>query len=473
MDEAQARFGAERMSHAIEPSSLHVLVVDRGDESRASIARLLEESHYQVTAVKHGKQALDLLQKPDAKYDLVIKEHEPPRVNGCKLLKEMAKDEKLQSVPVVVISSRDDTEAVVKCTHLGAADYLVKPLRRNEVRHIWTRVWWKRAGHANHPPMIMVDEQANTLKRNRSNDGMDESSFNSGKQDSGGNHANAHKDKKAKDKVRKGSTGSTEDLAQEENSKPSAFKSFPGGAHAPCELEPEIRRHDTSKPHSNVGTSRPDNLREWDPISRGKQAEAPGPEEPMLMGRDQQQQYPCPMVAMPPAYPGAPFPVPQMGGPYPQFYSFPYMYGMPPVGMGSQVYQSSGSFPSWPGSHSNSGGNGQYTSDAHMQTNGTNGNSGSGGTSGEKESAQQTHGNQADGFESVPEHVQRRQHALDKFKLKKKMLNFSKTIRYTARKHLADARPRVRGQFVKLNQDSPAPVDSTDKEGAPNPTSSR
>eukprot|EP00894_Picocystis_sp_ML_P005316 jgi/Pico_ML_1/55833/g1467.t1 len=132
MDEAHAGFGGERMSHAIEPSSLHVLVVDRGEESRASIAQLLQESHYQVTAVKHGRQALELLQKPDAKYDLVIKEHEPPRVNGCKLLREMAKDEKLQAVPVVVISSKDDTEAVVKCTHLGAADYLVKPLRRNE-----------------------------------------------------------------------------------------------------------------------------------------------------------------------------------------------------------------------------------------------------------------------------------------------------------------------------------------------------
>lgn len=463
------------MSHAIEPSSLHVLVVDRGEESRASIAQLLQESHYQVTAVKHGRQALELLQKPDAKYDLVIKEHEPPRVNGCKLLREMAKDEKLQAVPVVVISSKDDTEAVVKCTHLGAADYLVKPLRRNEVRHIWTRVWWKRAGHANHPPMILLDDQTNTLKRNRSNDGMDESSFNSGKADSGGNHANAHKDKKAKEKKRKGSTGSTEDLAQEENSKPSAFKSFPGGnaAPPPVETKPESRGQETFKPQSNARTGRPDNVRSWDPTLQDNQAEVGGPNEPYLMGQDPQQPYPCPMMTMPPAYPGAPFPVPQMGGPYPQFYSFPYMYGVPPMGMGSQVYQSSGSFPSWPGSHSNSGGNGQYTSDAHMQTNGTNGNSGSGGTSGEKESAQQAQGNQVDGFESVPEHVQRRQHALDKFKLKKKMLNFSKTIRYTARKHLADARPRVRGQFVKLDQDSPAVVDNVGMEEIADPKSSR
>lgn len=32
----------------------------------------------------------------------------------------------------------------MNCLTLGAIDYLVKPLRHNELRHIWTRVWWWR-----------------------------------------------------------------------------------------------------------------------------------------------------------------------------------------------------------------------------------------------------------------------------------------------------------------------------------------
>ncbi len=42
------------------------------------------------------------------------------------------------------MSSQDDRDVVMHCLTLGAIDYLVKPLRHNELRHIWTRVWWWR-----------------------------------------------------------------------------------------------------------------------------------------------------------------------------------------------------------------------------------------------------------------------------------------------------------------------------------------
>jgi len=43
-----------------------------------------------------------------------------------------------------VISSRDDHALVSKCLVLGAADFLCRPLRHNELRNLWTRVWWWR-----------------------------------------------------------------------------------------------------------------------------------------------------------------------------------------------------------------------------------------------------------------------------------------------------------------------------------------
>ena len=47
-------------------------------------------------------------------------------------------------VPVVLVSANDEQDVVMKSLSLGAADYLVKPLRTNEFRHIWTRVFMFR-----------------------------------------------------------------------------------------------------------------------------------------------------------------------------------------------------------------------------------------------------------------------------------------------------------------------------------------
>ncbi len=41
----------------------------------------------------------------------------------------------------------------MSCLSLGAIDYLIKPLRQNELRHIWTRVWWWRKVRREEPPV--------------------------------------------------------------------------------------------------------------------------------------------------------------------------------------------------------------------------------------------------------------------------------------------------------------------------------
>merc|ERR1712144_86533 len=48
--------------------------------------------------------------------------------------------------------------------------------------------------------------------------------------------------------------------------------------------------------------------------------------------------------------------------------------------------------------------------------------------------------------------AERRAAALNKYRMKRKMLCFSKKIRYASRKQLAEARPRNKGQFVRCNE---------------------
>ncbi|XVE64494.1 hypothetical protein DITRI_Ditri07aG0105000 [Diplodiscus trichospermus] len=47
-----------------------------------------------------------------------------------------------------VMSSQDSISTVYKCMLRGAADYLVKPIRRNELRNLWQHVWRRQASMA-------------------------------------------------------------------------------------------------------------------------------------------------------------------------------------------------------------------------------------------------------------------------------------------------------------------------------------
>lgn len=43
------------------------------------------------------------------------------------------------------MSSQDSITMVLKCMLRGAADYLIKPMRKNELKNLWQHVWRRLA----------------------------------------------------------------------------------------------------------------------------------------------------------------------------------------------------------------------------------------------------------------------------------------------------------------------------------------
>uniref|UniRef100_A0A0A9D7T4 PtpRR9 n=1 Tax=Arundo donax TaxID=35708 RepID=A0A0A9D7T4_ARUDO len=60
------------------------------------------------------------------------------------MLKYIARNKDLRHIPIIMMSNRDEVPVVVKCLRLGAVEYLVKPLRTNELLNLWTHVWRRR-----------------------------------------------------------------------------------------------------------------------------------------------------------------------------------------------------------------------------------------------------------------------------------------------------------------------------------------
>jgi CheY-like chemotaxis protein len=112
------------MNSKQEPGRL--LVVDDNKVNRLLLARGLEAQGHMVETVENGKQALEKLRADS--FDLVLLDIEMPEMNGYQVLETCLQDAELRDIPIIMTSSLDELDSVVKCIELGAEDYLNKPV---------------------------------------------------------------------------------------------------------------------------------------------------------------------------------------------------------------------------------------------------------------------------------------------------------------------------------------------------------
>eukprot|EP00262_Sarcandra_glabra_P011687 TRINITY_DN2860_c0_g4_i2.p1 TRINITY_DN2860_c0_g4~~TRINITY_DN2860_c0_g4_i2.p1 ORF type:complete len:648 (-),score=116.06 TRINITY_DN2860_c0_g4_i2:121-2064(-) len=124
---------------------LNVLLVEPDDSTRQIVAALLRKCSYKVTAVSDGLKAWEALKEKPNNIDLVLTEVELLSVSGFSLLIMIMGHETCKNIPVIMMSPHDSISMVFKCMLKGAADFLVKPLRKNELRNLWQHVWRRQS----------------------------------------------------------------------------------------------------------------------------------------------------------------------------------------------------------------------------------------------------------------------------------------------------------------------------------------
>src|SRR5262249_7443049 len=101
-----------------------LLIADDNADMRDYVSRILGR-RYRVDAVADGQAALDRIRTQPP--DLVVADVMMPKLDGFGLLAEIRRDERLSSLPVVLLSARAGEEARTEGLHAGADEYLVKP----------------------------------------------------------------------------------------------------------------------------------------------------------------------------------------------------------------------------------------------------------------------------------------------------------------------------------------------------------
>jgi class 3 adenylate cyclase len=104
----------------------HLLIVDDNKVNRILLARGLEQQGHTTETAENGRQGLEMIERGN--YDLVLLDIEMPEMNGFQVLEACINDVDLRNIPIIMTSSLDELDSVVKCIELGAEDYLHKPV---------------------------------------------------------------------------------------------------------------------------------------------------------------------------------------------------------------------------------------------------------------------------------------------------------------------------------------------------------
>lgn len=109
-----------------ETGNMSLLIVDDDEMNRYTLARRLTRDGYgRVAMAGDGNEALAAMRQD--RFDLILLDIMMPVLDGFGVLEAMHADERLKSIPVIVISAHDDLANVVRAIELGATDYLTKP----------------------------------------------------------------------------------------------------------------------------------------------------------------------------------------------------------------------------------------------------------------------------------------------------------------------------------------------------------
>ncbi|HEY9866214.1 MAG TPA: response regulator, partial [Candidatus Obscuribacterales bacterium] len=114
-----------------EYQALNILIIDDSPINLKYLGKLLSLQGYQVQLANSGelglKMALDTLP------NLIILDIMMPVMDGYEVCQRLKADVRTQYIPVIFVSVIEEISEKVKAFRMGAADYITKPLQKDEV----------------------------------------------------------------------------------------------------------------------------------------------------------------------------------------------------------------------------------------------------------------------------------------------------------------------------------------------------
>ena len=108
------------------PRLCHILVADDEPHIGRIIKMKLEQGPFTVSIVYDGQEAIDFINGAE-RIDLVVLDLMMPKLSGLDVLKQIREQERLKSLPCIILTAGGDAKHERDALALGATQFLTKP----------------------------------------------------------------------------------------------------------------------------------------------------------------------------------------------------------------------------------------------------------------------------------------------------------------------------------------------------------
>lgn len=144
-----------------------LLVEDDPRDIELTMEALEEFNLANDIAVAHdGVEALDYIYRkgvfrtrPDGNPIVILLDIKMPKMDGIQVLRELKSDEKMRTIPIVILTSSKETKDLKECYHLGVNAYVVKPVHFTDFMEAVKQVgvFWALI---NEPPPSSIEKRS-------------------------------------------------------------------------------------------------------------------------------------------------------------------------------------------------------------------------------------------------------------------------------------------------------------------------
>lgn len=108
-----------------------LLIVDDKTEFRR-LTRTILQRKYEVLSAENGMEALSIMQNGYLP-DLIVSDLMMPVLGGKDFLEQLRSSGIFKNIPVIILSSIDESDEKIKLINMGATDYMEKPYNPAEL----------------------------------------------------------------------------------------------------------------------------------------------------------------------------------------------------------------------------------------------------------------------------------------------------------------------------------------------------